>query len=247
MELCWSTPCPPTHSSKRSSASWWYGYPSCGPSVHRLRTTCATCIWVESFPATTCSLRCYTPSEHVCERHTHCASLSYLVLWDETVYVGWKVWIRGENQIKIDRLTLSVYIICVRALFKLEKRKCSLEFGIIKLHLYWRWSENVFISCRATLWWLINWKVFFVLKNSKVISACGHYILDHPQQHIAECSIELPNKHLDSGVYQMLKNVKVPVKMSAHSCSPYCRYKSVTQANAQVTLIVNKDLTWDST
>lgn len=97
MELCWSTPFQHTHSSRRSSASWWCGCQSCGPSARRPRTTCATCIWAERCPATTCSLRCCTPSERVCEGCSQYAPLLWFVLLDETVCVGG----RGEWDEKI--------------------------------------------------------------------------------------------------------------------------------------------------
>lgn len=61
-QRCWTTPRVATHSTRTSSASYFYGSRRWGPSAFRLKSTSTTSIWTEPYPATTCSSRCCTPS-----------------------------------------------------------------------------------------------------------------------------------------------------------------------------------------
>lgn len=126
--LSWSIPCLPTHSSRRSSASWWCGCRSYDLLARRRRTTCATCIWVERCPATTYSLRCCMPSERVCKKGS--AVVSYFAGWD---------FVCGRRVNELRELNEDRHVpfgIRWGLLFKLEQEKCCL-----KPHLHLRWIK----------------------------------------------------------------------------------------------------------
>ena len=173
MRLCWSTPCPPTLSSRRSSASWWCGCQSCAPSARRPRTTCATCIWAERCPATTCSLRCCMPNERECEGCAQEAPPSCAVCLNESECVRESVREVKHNQ---RRYTGSYWVILV-SWVELERRKCSFEFGVIKFHLYSRQFGYFECLCfyileRSINVTFVNWIFFPVFKNLNIRSAC---------------------------------------------------------------------------
>lgn len=143
--LYWNIPCLPTHSSRRSSASWWCGCRNYDPLARRQRTTCATCIWAERCPATTYSLRCCMPSELVCKKGS--AVMSYFAGWD---------FLCGRSVNELRELNEDRHVpvgICWGLLFKLEQGKCCL-----KPHLYLRWIKDFkcfsFQSWGTTIIWL---------------------------------------------------------------------------------------------